>query len=117
MLLFDGACGFCTAVARWAEHRLPRGSRVVPWQRAHLDRLGLTPEDAARVVWWIDPDGAPYAGHLAVAEALRAIGGAWGALGTTIRVPPIRWVAGGVYVLVARARGHLPGTTPAIRDR
>lgn len=117
LLVFDGACGFCTGVARWAERRLPPGARAVPWQRAPLDRLGLSQAEAARVVWWIDPDGTRRPGHLAVAEALRAIGGGWGAVGSAIRVPPIRWLAAGVYRLVARFRGRLPGTTPAVRDR
>ncbi|HEX6208123.1 MAG TPA: DUF393 domain-containing protein [Actinomycetota bacterium] len=117
LLVFDGACGFCTRVARWVQRRLPPGVRVVPWQRAPLDRLGLTRAEAARTAWWINADGTRRAGHLAVAEALRAVGGGWGALGVAIRLPPIRWVAAGVYRLVARYRGRLPGTTPAVPDR
>lgn len=118
VLLFDGGCGFCTRVARWVDRRLPPGHRVVPWQRIpDLSRYGLTGEQAASAAWWIDEEGRAHRAHLAVAEALRAIGGPWSLVGPAIRVPPIRWLAGGVYALVARFRGHLPGTTPAVRDR
>lgn len=103
--------------ARWVERRLPAAARVIPWQRAELSRYGLTEEQAAEKAWWIGPDGGRRPGHLAVAEALRAIGGPWRPLGTAILVPPIRWMASGVYELVSRIRGHLPGTTPAVPDR
>jgi predicted DCC family thiol-disulfide oxidoreductase YuxK len=117
-LVFDGACGFCTRVARWVERRVPPGTRVVPWHRVRdLSRCGLTEEEAASAAWWIDAEGRRHRGHLAVAEALRAIGGGWRPVGAAIRVPPIRWLAAGVYELVARIRGHLPGTTPTVRDR
>ena len=118
MLIFDGACGFCTRVARWVERRLPPDARVLPWQRIRdLSRCGLTEEEAASAAWWIDEEGRAHRGHLAAAETLRAIGGGWWRhLGSAIRVPPVRWLAAGVYALVARVRGHLPGTTPAVRD-
>lgn len=118
MLVFDGACGFCTRVARWVERRLPPGARVVPWQRIRdLSSCGLTNEEAASAAWWIDGEGGTHRGHLAAAEALRAIGGGWGPVGSAIRVPPLRWLAAGVYGLVSRIRGRLPGTTPAVRER
>ena len=118
LLLFDGGCGFCTRAARWVDRRLPPGPRVLPWQRIpDLSRYRLTEEQAASAAWWIDEEGRAHRGHLAVAEALRAIRGPWGLVGSAIRVPPIRWLAAGIYALVARLRGHLPGTTPAVRDR
>lgn len=40
-LVFDGDCGFCTSSARLLE-RIGPDAEIVPWQRADLDRLGIT---------------------------------------------------------------------------
>ena len=117
-LIFDGDCSFCTWSAEWARRRLPPGSDTTPWQFVEdLSRYGLTEHDAARFAYWIDADGRAHRGHLAVAETWRAIGGGWGLLGIMIRVPPISWLAAGVYAMVSRIRHRLPGATPACRDR
>jgi predicted DCC family thiol-disulfide oxidoreductase YuxK len=117
VLIFDGECAFCTWTAEWAERRLPPGDRVEPWQLIpDLSPYGLTEQDTAEAAYWIDGDGRAHRGHLAVAEAWRAIGGGWRLLGTTIRVPPLSWVAAGVYALTARIRHRLPGSTPACRS-
>jgi predicted DCC family thiol-disulfide oxidoreductase YuxK len=116
VLIFDGDCAFCTWTARWAERRLPRGTRVEPWQFVpDLAVFGLTEREVAAAAYWIDDEGRTHRGHLAVAETWRAIGGGWRHLGTAIRVPPLSWLAAGVYALVARIRHRLPGSTPACR--
>jgi predicted DCC family thiol-disulfide oxidoreductase YuxK len=114
MLVFDGGCGFCTASARWVEHRLPSGS-VEPWQLIDLRAVGLSPTDVADYAWWVDPDGSRRRGHRAIAASLRAIGGGWGVVGRVLAVPPVSWLAAGVYHVVAanRHRLHRFGTTPA----
>lgn len=115
MLIFDGDCGFCTSSARWVERRAPDGTDVVPFQRIDdLGRYGLTRRDVETAAYWIDGDGAKR-GHRAMAAALRAIGGRWGALGRAIDLPPLRPLAAGAYHLVARFRHRLPGGTPACR--
>jgi predicted DCC family thiol-disulfide oxidoreductase YuxK len=114
LLIFDGECGFCTLVARWAERRLPRGARIVPWQGVDdPERIGLTRDELAEAAWWIDGRGVPHRGHRAIAQAFRAFGGAWAVAGELMELPPISWLAAGVYEVVARNRGRLPGTTPA----
>ena len=117
MLVFDGMCGFCTASARWVEHRLPAGSAVAvsPWQRLDLRSVGLSPTDVADYAWWVAPDGSRRRGHRAIAASLRAIGGAWGLLGRLFEVPPVSWVAAAVYHLVSHNRHRLRrfGVTPA----
>jgi predicted DCC family thiol-disulfide oxidoreductase YuxK len=116
LLIFDGDCAFCTWTARWAERRLPRSARVQPWQFvSDLPAFGLTDRDVAAAAYWIDDEGRAHRGHLAVAETWRAIGGGWRFLGTAIRVPPLSWLAAGVYAMVARIRHRLPGSTPACR--
>ena len=50
-LIFDGACGVCTAAAEWVGQRGGDGRlRIVPYQTADLDRLspGLTREMTER---------------------------------------------------------------------
>lgn len=114
-LIFDGKCPFCTMTARWARRRLPRGARVIPYQVIDDPAaLGLTRRQLAEAAWWVDPHGGTRRGHLAVAEAFRAIGGPWGMVGDLMLIPPISWLAGLVYELVSRNRHRLPGTRPAL---
>lgn len=116
LLIFDGDCAFCTWAAEWAGRRLPTGAGIEPWQ--FIDDLpvyGLTVEDVSAAVYWIDAKRRPHRGHLAVAETLRAIGRAWGLMGEVMQVPPVSWIAAGVYEVVARNRHRLPGSTPACK--
>lgn len=115
VLVFDGDCGFCTSTTRWLTARVRTPVRAVPWQRLDLTRYGLTERDVERYVWWIDPVGRRFRGHLAVAEAFQASGGLWPVVGWFLRTPPWSWAAAVGYRLVARYRGHLPGGTPACR--
>ena len=116
MLVYDGDCGFCTRSARWIERRLPADVPVVAWQSLpDLSAHGLTPEGVASAAWWIEPDGSPLAGHLAVGASLRAAGGAWGLVGRAILRPPLRWLARPAYRIIASNRYRLPGATDACR--
>ena len=116
MLIFDGDCSFCTSSARWIERRLPEDAEVVAWQFVDdLDALGLTAEEANAKVWWIDPDGRRWGGHLGIGRAFRTAGGFWGVVGLALCTPPLAWVAAPVYRLVARYRHRMPGGTPACR--
>ncbi|MFF3437180.1 DCC1-like thiol-disulfide oxidoreductase family protein [Streptosporangium sp. NPDC002721] len=113
VLVFDGDCGFCTTSVRFAERRVGVRARVVPWQFADLRALGVTRERAEREVLWVAEDGRVSGGAQAVARLLIAAGLPWSPLGFVLRVPPFRWVARGVYRLVAANRHRLPGGTPA----
>jgi predicted DCC family thiol-disulfide oxidoreductase YuxK len=95
-----------------ARRRLPPTIRVVPYQKADLMELGLTPEEAANTAWWIEPDGTRRPGHEAVAGALRAMGGIWEIAGRVVDVPVLRPIASDLYDLVSRNRGRLPGGPP-----
>jgi predicted DCC family thiol-disulfide oxidoreductase YuxK len=112
-LLFDGACGFCTAAVYWIDTRLERRTRLVPWQEAPLADYGLAPEEARRTVWWIEPSGERFHSEQAVARALGSCAPRWQRLGRLLRAPGIRRLARTGYRLVARFRHRLPGTTPA----
>ncbi|WP_440103158.1 thiol-disulfide oxidoreductase DCC family protein [Streptosporangium sp. H16] len=112
VLVFDGDCGFCTTSVRFAERRVGVRARVVPWQLADLRALGVTRERAEREVLWVE-NGRVYGGAQAVARLLISAGLPWSPLGHVLRIPPFRWVARGIYRLVAANRHRLPGGTPA----
>ncbi|WP_440082456.1 thiol-disulfide oxidoreductase DCC family protein [Streptosporangium sp. LJ11] len=112
VLVFDGDCGFCTTSVRFAERRVGVRARVVPWQFADLRALGVTRERAEREVLWVE-NGRVYGGAQAVARLLISAGLPWSPLGLVLRIPPFRWVARGIYRLVAANRHRLPGGTPA----
>jgi predicted DCC family thiol-disulfide oxidoreductase YuxK len=98
-----------------ARRRLPPTVRVVPYQEADLEELGLTREEAAETAWWIDADGRRHPGHEAIAGALQAMGGMWVMAGRVVDLPILRPIASDLYDLVSRNRGKLPGGPPDVR--
>jgi len=97
--------------------RLSRPVSVLPWQKAALERYGLSETEAREAAWWIDGEGRRERGHRAIGRALAACGGAWTAIGWLLLLPPpAAWIAALGYRFVARYRHHLPGTTPACRE-
>jgi predicted DCC family thiol-disulfide oxidoreductase YuxK len=113
LLLFDGECRFCSACIEWLASRLERRTRLLPWQAADLDALGVTEREARRTVWWIEPSGERFPSAQAVARALIACGSGWRRLGLLLLTPGIRTLGDAAYYGIARIRHRLPGTTPA----
>ena len=114
MLVFDGDCAFCTSSAHWIQARLPDSIEVVPWQRIDLEALHLSEADVTTAAYWIDPDGTRHRGHRSIAHALMAsTSAAWRTAGRILLIPPISWIAAGVYSVIARNRDRMPGGTPA----
>jgi len=113
VLIYDGDCSFCTLCVSWMECHLPFQPDIVAWQFADLPSLGVTEAEAAHSVQWVEPAGRVSSGATAVARLLVACGGLWAALGRLALVPPVSWVAAGIYRLVADNRGRLPGGTAA----
>ncbi|MBI4899617.1 MAG: DUF393 domain-containing protein [Actinobacteria bacterium] len=113
-LLYDGDCGFCAATAarmqRWGRGRYV----VLAWQRADLGGLGVTREQAASAVQWVN-GGRVLSGAEAFSAALVAAGGFWHAVGWLLSLPGVRAVARRTYALVAGNRHRLPGSTDACR--
>jgi len=115
VLVFDGDCAFCSSSVRALRALLPATPEAVPFQRADLDALGLTRQDATERVWFVT-DRHQYGGHLALAWILRHQPTAWQrVLGWLAQVPPWSWAAAWGYELIARNRHRLPGGTPACR--
>lgn len=116
VFLFDGDCAFCSSCVRFFERHARTAIRVLPWQRAELDAVGLTAEQCAEAVQWARPGARPKAGPEAIARLLRASTGwlgLWKLAGLILSLPPARWLAWPVYRWVARNRHRLPGGTAA----
>ncbi|MEU7897779.1 DUF393 domain-containing protein [Nonomuraea sp. NPDC049152] len=112
VLVFDGDCGFCTTCVRFVERRLRTKAKIIAWQFADLDELGVTQARAEYELLWVEERGV-FGGAQAVARLLIDAGLPWSALGLLLRVPPVRWLVHGFYRVVADNRGRLPGGTPA----
>jgi predicted DCC family thiol-disulfide oxidoreductase YuxK len=112
-LIYDGDCAFCTLWVNRLRGWLPAFPPTQTSQSAPLEALGLSVDDVENYAWYITPTHQ-YAGHLAGSALLRAqprVG--LRILGALIALPPLSWVAGVVYWLVARFRHRLPGGTPS----
>lgn len=114
LLVFDGDCGFCTRSASWLAAHAKRPVRIEPYQALDLAALDLSEHDVTHYAWWLDGDRRAQ-GHRAIARALLACRRPWPVLGRLILLPPLSWLGGPVYQLIARFRGHLPGATAACR--
>jgi predicted DCC family thiol-disulfide oxidoreductase YuxK len=112
-LVYDGDCAFCTRCVQWMERWVPVRLRVVPWQWADLPALGVTQAQAEHAVQLVEPGGRRTAGAAAIARLLVHAGGAWALLGALMRVPPVSWLAAGLYRLIAINRDRMPGGTAA----
>lgn len=113
--VYDGDCAFCTSCARFIQRRVPTRARVVAWQFADLDALGLTEDACAEAVQWVEPDpGRPVrSGPDAIAALLSSSVLAWRAAGAVLRSAPVRALARPAYRWVARNRHRMPGGTAA----
>jgi predicted DCC family thiol-disulfide oxidoreductase YuxK len=112
ILIFDGDCGFCTRSVNVLK-RLPIHAEVTAYQFTDLELYGTTPERANHELLLVDPTGRIHGGAQAVARLLLTAGGIYTAAGWALRTPPIRWIAAGVYRLIANNRQRMPGGTAA----
>jgi predicted DCC family thiol-disulfide oxidoreductase YuxK len=113
ILIFDGDCAFCTTSARWLQRRLGGAVPVEPWQFTDLAAYGTTAERAQYEVLWVDEGGQIHGGAQAFARWLIHTGGWWRPVGRMFTFPPIRWIAAGVYRVIANNRDKMPGGTAA----
>ncbi|TDC77282.1 DUF393 domain-containing protein [Micromonospora sp. KC606] len=111
--VYDGDCAFCTRCAEFIARRIPTDARVVPWQFADLDALGLTETECEAAVQWVGVDGSRAAGPDAIARLLGDSGPLWRVAGAGLRLAPVRLAAWPAYRWVARNRHRLPGGTAA----
>jgi predicted DCC family thiol-disulfide oxidoreductase YuxK len=107
VLIFDGACGICTAAAEWVRRRDTAGRLlIVPYQHADPARLspGLTAQMCSRSAYLVWPDGRRWRGARAIFGALRHLPGVWSLIGVVGALPPLYLLAEPFYRLVAANR-------------
>jgi predicted DCC family thiol-disulfide oxidoreductase YuxK/GNAT superfamily N-acetyltransferase len=110
VLLYDGDCGFCETSAHWLERHARSPAPVEAWQHADLVRLGLSAEECAEAVLWVN-DGHREVGPAAVAAYLRSAPSGWRTAGRLLQAPVAQHVARPVYRWAAQHRGSLPART------
>ncbi len=85
VLLFDGDCAFCSSTARWLERRVPTPARLVAWQHAELEPLGVTVEEVDAAVVMVGVDLHHRSGPEGFADWLRtSTSGFWRAAGRVL---------------------------------
>ena len=93
-VIYDGDCRLCQASIYWL--RLKLDIAAEPFQRAHLERFGVTPEECAKEVIVYTPK-TTYRGAAAVAYLLQARGNRLAFIVITASGPlgrfGYRWVA------------------------
>jgi predicted DCC family thiol-disulfide oxidoreductase YuxK len=107
LLVYDGDCAFCAKCVCVAE-RIGPDAEIVPFQLTDLAELGLSEEEAATALQWVEVDGTVRSGHEAVAAMLSTAGPVWKVLGRVLLLPGISWLAAKAYRLVAENRSRLP---------
>jgi predicted DCC family thiol-disulfide oxidoreductase YuxK len=110
--VYDGDCAFCTTCAEFIERRIPTRARVVPWQFADLESLGLTVAQCEEAVQWV-ADDQQASGPDAIALLLRDAGRFWHFAGGALQLGPVRFAAWPAYRWIADHRHLLPGGTAA----
>ncbi|MFF3305063.1 thiol-disulfide oxidoreductase DCC family protein [Streptomyces sp. NPDC002908] len=113
VLVYDGDCAFCTTSVTYLMRRLRPKCTAAPWQFTDLDTLGVTRRRAQHELLYISPAGTVYGGAQAVAKILLRAGGIWAWPGGALTLPPARWIAHGIYRVIAAHRDRLPGGSPA----
>ena len=107
VLLYDGDCAICRRAVDWVRRTLPVQPDVQAFQSADLLALGVSRAEASRAIQWIEPSGRVSAGHFAAARLLVSNGPPWSLVGWLMFVPPVSWVAAGLYRLMAWGRRYL----------
>lgn len=113
LVVFDGACGFCTWCVEAAEKYVRAPVDYIPYQWADLSAVGVQESDAASSVQFVTR-ARVLSGARAVAAILQLGVAPWSVIGTAIDAPAVRSLAETGYRFVARHRGRLPGRPPAV---
>ena len=108
VVLYDGACAFCTAQAERVKRISGGRIAVRPLQVALADVPWVDPDEAIRALHLVDRDGRTYAGAAAIVRLLRLTRPVLGVLVLPYHLPG-HPRAGGARVRLRRE--------PALRDR
>jgi predicted DCC family thiol-disulfide oxidoreductase YuxK len=109
VVLYDGACVFCTAQAERVKRISGGRISVRPLQQALADVPWVDPDEAIQALHLVDRDGRTYAGAAAIVRLLRLTRPALGLLVLPYHLPGIRWLAERAYAFVAKRRYAIAG--------
>ena len=116
VVLYDGACIFCTAQAARVA-RVSRGKIAVrPLQQALDDVPWVDPDAAAQALHLVDRDGRTYVGAAAIVRLLRLTRPMLGALLLPYHLPGVRQLAEAAYAFVAARRYAIAGRVKPAED-
>ena len=113
VVLYDGACVFCTAQAERVKRISGGRIAVRPLQQALADVPWVDPERAIKALHLVDRDGRTYAGAAAIVRLLRLTRPALGLLALPYHLPVVKQLAEAAYGFVANRRYALAGRTDA----
>jgi predicted DCC family thiol-disulfide oxidoreductase YuxK len=107
VLVYDGACLFCTATAQWLERHARVPVRLMTFE--DVDGTGLltrlSPEEVEDAAHFITPQGIEYHGGEAVTRSLRLV--RFGRLASLLDLAGLKYVRDAGYGLVKRLRPFL----------
>ncbi len=87
--------------------RISPDAEIVAWQLTDLAELGITEEQAADALQWVEVDGTVRSGHEAIAAMLSSAGRIWKIIGRAVLLPG-SLDGGKAYRLVARTGTDCP---------
>ena len=116
VVLYDGACVFCTAQAQRVKRISCGRIAVRPLQEALADVPWVDPDEAIESLHLVDRDGRSYAGAAAVVRLLRLTRPVLGVLALPYHLPGLRWLAERAYAFVANRRYAIAGRSDAVDD-
>lgn len=109
LLVFDGECGFCR---RWVRHMnewFDRRPAAVAWQHTDLETLGLTAQQCATAVQFVDTQLRVSSGADAAARVLVVAGFPYSFAGRIMLLPGVRVITRAAYRWVAANRHRFRG--------
>ena len=112
-LIYDGDCGICTRLARFAERRLRPRAEVRASQQLDLAAYGVTAAQCAEALQLVTAEGRVHSAQDAVARLLLVSRPLWRPAGAVLLLPGVNALAGVAYRWVARNRYRLPGASDA----
>lgn len=113
VVLYDGACVFCTAQAERVKRVSGGRIAVRPLQEALPDMPWVDPDEAIKALHLVDRDGRSFAGAAAIVRLLRLTRPVLGVLVLPYHLPGVRWLAERAYAFVANRRYAIAGRTDA----
>lgn len=113
VVLYDGACVFCTAQAERVKRVSAGRIAVRPLQEALPDMPWVDPDEAIKALHLVDRDGRSFAGAAAIVRLLRLTRPVLGVLVLPYHLPGVRWLAERAYAFVANRRYAIAGRTDA----